>query len=74
MREALVVMIQHGIVFFKDGLDDDREPTYYEIDTYRILMRVRMGRIMRVTEEHYGKAVSLNAFYFNFVVIFTHKF
>lgn len=59
VREILVVLIEHGIVYFSESTDDKKEPTFYEIDVNKILMRLRMGRIMRVTEEHYGKAVSL---------------
>jgi DNA-directed RNA polymerase III subunit RPC3 len=62
VRENLVVLIKHGIVYFSEPLDDirddKRDATYYEIDTQKIMMRLRMGRIMRVTEEHYGKTVS----------------
>lgn len=58
VRECLVVLVQHGIVIFTDGTDDKTEATFYEVDTHRVMMRLRMGRIMRVMEEHYGKAVS----------------
>jgi DNA-directed RNA polymerase III subunit RPC3 len=54
----LITLIEHGIVYFSEPADDKKDPTYYEIDTQKIMMRLRMGRIMRVTEEHYGKAVS----------------
>lgn len=66
VREILVVLIEHGIVYFsepKEPTDDKKESTYYEIDVNKILMRLRMGRLMRVTEEHYGKAVSLLSYY-----------
>ncbi|GAA5815324.1 hypothetical protein MFLAVUS_008830 [Mucor flavus] len=58
VRECLVVLVQHGIVIFTDGTDDKTEATFYEVDTHRVMMRLRMGRIMRVMEEHYGKAGS----------------
>lgn len=58
VKEVLVGLIEHGIVYFTEAPDEKREPTYYEIDHQKILMRLRMGRIMRVTEEHYGKAGS----------------
>lgn len=63
VRETLVSLIQHGLVFFSeptdDVKDDRRDATYYEINTQRVMMRLRMGRIMRVTEEHYGKVVRI---------------
>ncbi|KAG2210296.1 hypothetical protein INT47_003281 [Mucor saturninus] len=56
IRETLVTLIHHGIVYFNEGTDDKKEATFYEIDTNKVLMRLRMARIMRVTEEHYGKS------------------
>jgi hypothetical protein len=59
----LIVLIQHGIVYFSEPTDDivvtdkQKDATYYEINIDKILIRLRMGRIMRITEEHYGKAV-----------------
>lgn len=63
VREALIVLIQHGIVYFSETTDDK---TYYEVDEDQILARLRMGRIMRLSEEHYGKAVSS-------ILLFLHK-
>lgn len=54
-----MTLIHHGIVYFNEGTDDKKEATFYEIDTNKVLMRLRMARIMRVTEEHYGKSVSV---------------
>ncbi|KAL9550250.1 hypothetical protein MBANPS3_004816 [Mucor bainieri] len=58
VRECLVVLIQHGVVYFSEPTADAVKadgPTFYEIDPEKILMRLRMGRIMRISEEHYGK-------------------
>ncbi|KAI8380754.1 hypothetical protein BD560DRAFT_387024 [Blakeslea trispora] len=55
VREALLILIQHNIVRFTETI---QEPTFYEIDANRVLIRLRMSRIMRVTEEHYGKTGS----------------
>ncbi|GAN01008.1 RNA polymerase iii subunit rpc82 [Mucor ambiguus] len=58
VRECLVVLIQHGVVYFSESTTDSVKadaPTFYEIDPEKILMRLRMGRIMRISEEHYGK-------------------
>ncbi|KAI8642004.1 hypothetical protein BD408DRAFT_191254 [Parasitella parasitica] len=64
VRECLIVLIQHGIVFFSETADVEKnEATYYEADPGKIMMRLRMGRIMRITEEHYGKAVSSSCSY-----------
>lgn len=60
VRECLVVLIQHGVVYFSEPTADSTKadaPTFYEIDPKKILMRLRMGRIMRISEEHYGKPV-----------------
>ncbi|CEP18482.1 hypothetical protein [Parasitella parasitica] len=56
VRECLIVLIQHGIVFFSETTDISKtDATYYEAEPENIMMRLRMGRIMRITEEHYGK-------------------
>lgn len=63
VRECLVVLIQHGIVYFSEPTSDSVKtdaPTFYEIDPEKILMRLRMGRIMRISEEHYGKPVGFS--------------
>lgn len=58
VREALIVLIQHGLLYFTEPTDErQRDATYYEIDADKIIARLRMGRIMRISEEHYGKAV-----------------
>ncbi|KAI7908135.1 uncharacterized protein BX663DRAFT_493093 [Cokeromyces recurvatus] len=59
VKEALVILIQHGLVYFTEHNNDMKlDATYYEINMKQILMRLRMGRIMRVTEEYHGKAGS----------------
>lgn len=69
VKETLIVLIQHGIVYFSEPTDDDpvaivrqKDTTYYEINVDKILIRLRMGRMMRITEEHYGKAVKYNMY------------
>ncbi|KAI8378749.1 RNA polymerase III subunit RPC82-domain-containing protein [Choanephora cucurbitarum] len=54
VRECLVVLIQHGITFFSESPEGKNEPTYYSTDAERILMRLRMGSILREIEEQFG--------------------
>ncbi|RCI00747.1 RNA polymerase III subunit C82 [Rhizopus stolonifer] len=59
VREVLVALIQHSLVYFSEPTEGKpRDATYYEVNTNQILMRLRMGRMMRVTEERYGKTGS----------------
>lgn len=58
MRESLVVLIHHALVHFTEPEEGVREPTFYQADAQSIMMRLRIGPIMRVTEEQYGKEVS----------------
>ncbi|KAG1179605.1 hypothetical protein G6F70_001823 [Rhizopus microsporus] len=55
VKEVLTVLIHHGIIYSSEKW---RENTVYGIKPHKILMRLRMSRILRVTEEHYGKAGS----------------
>lgn len=58
VRECLVVLVQHSIAYFSEASETTKsDATYYEVDPNKIIMRLRMGRIMRITEEHYGKPV-----------------
>ena len=57
VRECLVVLIQHGITFFSESPEGKNEPTYYSTDAERILMRLRMGSILREIEEQFGPEV-----------------
>ncbi|KAI8373042.1 uncharacterized protein BYT42DRAFT_56363 [Radiomyces spectabilis] len=57
VRECLVVLIQHGLAYFTESLDGKKEPTYYQVDPRRVLLRLRMASIMRVTEDTFGKEV-----------------
>ncbi|KAL0140990.1 RNA polymerase III subunit RPC82-domain-containing protein [Mucor lusitanicus] len=54
VRECLVVLIQHGITFFSESPEGKNEPTYYTTDAERILMRLRMGSILRDVEDRFG--------------------
>lgn len=57
VRESLVVLIHHALVHFTEPEEGVREPTFYQADPQSIMMRLRIGPIMRVTEEQYGKEV-----------------
>lgn len=57
VRECLVVLIQHGITFFSESPDGKTEPTYYTTDAERIMMRLRMGSILRDVEDRFGHEV-----------------
>lgn len=57
VRECLVVLIQHGITFFSESPEGKNEPTYYTTDAERIMMRLRMGAIMRDVLDRFGKEV-----------------
>ena len=57
VRESLVTLIHHGCVYFTDPVELRREPTYYQVDPIRVMMRLRIGSIMRVSEEQFGKEV-----------------
>lgn len=51
-------MIQHGFVFFNEPNEGERGPTFYQADPVLISMRLRIGAILRVTEEEYGTEVT----------------
>jgi DNA-directed RNA polymerase III subunit RPC3 len=57
VKECLVVLIQHGITFFSESPEGKAEPTYYTTDAQRILMRLRMGSILRDVEDRFGQEV-----------------
>lgn len=59
VRECLVVLIQHGITFFSESPEGKNEPTYYTTDAERVMMRLRMGAIMRDATDRFGKEVLL---------------
>ncbi|KAI9251907.1 RNA polymerase III subunit RPC82 helix-turn-helix domain-containing protein [Phascolomyces articulosus] len=58
VRESLVTLIHHGIVYFTEPLEGQREPTYYQVEPVPVMMRLRIGSIMRVSEEQFGKEAS----------------
>lgn len=60
VRECLVVLIQHGITFFSESPEGKNEPTYYTTDAERIMMRLRMGAIMRDVTDRFGNEVTIN--------------
>ncbi|KAG1449141.1 hypothetical protein G6F46_008167 [Rhizopus delemar] len=55
VKESLVVLVQHSIVYFSEAPEGKIEPTFYSIDPERIMMRLRMGSILRDVDERYGK-------------------
>jgi DNA-directed RNA polymerase III subunit RPC3 len=57
VRECLVVLIQHGITYFSESPEGKNEPTYYTTDAERILMRLRMGSILRDVYDRFGTEV-----------------
>lgn len=59
VKESLVVLVQHGIVYFSEAPEGKIEPTFYSIDPERIMMRLRMGSILRDVDERYGKEVRM---------------
>lgn len=60
VRECLVVLIQHGITFFCESPEGKNEPTYYTTDAERIMMRLRMGAILRDVTDRFGTEVKKN--------------
>lgn len=58
-KECLIILIQHGIVYFSEAPEGKVEPTYYTIDPERIMMRLRMGPILRDVSERYGKEAEI---------------
>lgn len=57
VRQSLVVLVQHGIAFFSDSPEGKNEPTYYTTDAERIMMRLRMGSILRDVYDRFGTEV-----------------
>jgi hypothetical protein len=57
----LIIFICHGLLYFTESIEERKDATVYELDQRNVLMRLRMGRILRITEEHYGKVVCKNA-------------
>lgn len=57
VRESLVVLVHHGLVYFTEPDPGQRGPTYYQADADKITMRLRIGLILRVTQEQYGQEV-----------------
>lgn len=62
VRESLTILIQHGICYFTDPTETitSHEPTYYLINPEKILLRLRMSAISRISEERFGKEVNFN--------------
>lgn len=60
VRESLTVLIQHGLCYFTETVQNltAREPTFYQMDANKIMFRLRMGSILRLTEETFNKEVS----------------
>lgn len=57
VRQCLVVLVQHGITFFSEAPEGKNEPTYYTTDAERIMMRLRMGSILRDVYDRFGSEV-----------------
>ncbi|ORX49903.1 hypothetical protein DM01DRAFT_329174 [Hesseltinella vesiculosa] len=57
VRESLTVLIQHGLCYFTEPITSltARELTYYVIDATKILMRLRMGSILQLTNDTFGE-------------------
>ncbi|KAG0748742.1 hypothetical protein G6F57_002648 [Rhizopus arrhizus] len=58
VKEILIIFICHGLLYFTESIEERKDATVYELDQRNVLMRLRMGRILRITEEHYGKVGS----------------
>ncbi|KAG1149230.1 hypothetical protein G6F37_004357 [Rhizopus arrhizus] len=58
VKEILIIFICHGLLYFTESTEERKDATVYELDQRNVLMRLRMGRILRITEEHYGKVGS----------------
>lgn len=58
VRECLVVLVQHGITYFSESPEGKNEPTYYTTDAEKIMMRLRMGSILREVDERFGNEVN----------------
>ncbi|CAO3581394.1 unnamed protein product [Absidia cylindrospora] len=56
VRESLTILIQHGLCHFTEPIQNltTREPTFYQIDANKVMFRLRMGSILRLTSEHFG--------------------
>ncbi|RCH84620.1 RNA polymerase III subunit C82 [Rhizopus stolonifer] len=59
VKESLVVLVQHGIVFFSEAPEGKIEPTYYSIDPLKIMYRLNLGRIIQIVKEHHGKEAEM---------------
>jgi DNA-directed RNA polymerase III subunit RPC3 len=59
VRECLVVLIQHGITYFSESPEGKNEPTYYTTDSEKVMMRLRMGSILRDVEDRFSPEVKL---------------
>ncbi|KAI8092327.1 uncharacterized protein B0P05DRAFT_224302 [Gilbertella persicaria] len=57
VRESLIVLIQHGIAYFSESPEGKNEPTFYSIDAERIMLRLRMGSILREVIDQFGPEV-----------------
>ena len=61
VRESLIILIQHGILYFSEAPEGKSEPTYYTIDPENILLRLRIGAILKEVEDRFGKEVGLSS-------------
>ena len=57
VRECLVVLVHHGITYFSESPEGKMEPTYYTTDAERIMMRLRMGSILREVNDRFNNEV-----------------
>ncbi|RUS34846.1 LOW QUALITY PROTEIN: RNA polymerase III subunit RPC82-domain-containing protein [Jimgerdemannia flammicorona] len=76
VRECLVVLIQHNIAYYAEIAERSRIVVYYEVSEEEILLRIRLGAILRYSGEWFGKEGALVAQHIlrNELVLFTKAF
>ncbi|KAK9685552.1 RNA polymerase III subunit C82, partial [Basidiobolus ranarum] len=55
VRQSLIVLLQHHLIYYADDLSNKVTTTYYEANVPEVLLRLRIGTMLCMIEKEFGK-------------------